>query len=562
MIAADIKKRFDHLVTQRKTLDDTLQAIERFVVPHRGEFFRPMQTEHEVDWRRREIYDSTAVDACEMLASSLQGSLTSPSTIWFNVIFRTDELNEDQEAREWLEQCRLRIYQALLDSNFNLESAEFYLDLVSFGTSILFEEAQNDDPKQWEGIDFQAAPVRDCYFEMGHKNQVINYYRRFTWTPLQIIDKFGDKTPQSVKDKAKNPNSNDNRMDVIFCVFERKNKAHNLNAVDNNGQPIILAPVERAFGWKWVMHEGGEQLGNEGGYYENPVFVARFRKTSGSQWGYSPAHIALSDILTLNALTEETLEALGKVVDPSTIVTSRNLISDLDLGRGGLTVVTDIEGIKPYESRARFDIGELRIDRLQSSINRAFRVDQLQLKDSPAMTATEANIRYELMNRLLGPALGRLQADYLDPLIIRTFYILRRAGKLPAMPDIVRELQGEFDVQYVGPLPRAQRQEVVQSTNQWLANNLALIEVKPEILDIPDFDMIARDTAQMAGLPAKYLNSTSKVKTIRQEREQAEQRMQEAAIAQQEGEAMQAQGQGQASLNEAEQPGELNVNAG
>lgn len=543
MEASEIKKRFDALESQRKTLDDTLQVIERYVVPHRGEFFRPLENEQEVEWRRRDIYDSTAVDACETLAASMQGNLTSATTMWFGMTFRNNLLSEDQAAQEWLEECGKRIYQSLSDSNFNLESSEFYLDLTSFGTAVIFEEAETEDKNNWKGLDFQAAPLRDCYFEMTHKNQVKRFYRRYQWTPLQIVDKFGIDTPTKIQEEVKRQDSNNRKYNIVFCVYEREDKKQNIDSTKT------LSALERPFGWKWVMHETGEQIGKEGGYYEQPAFVARWRKTSGSQWGYSPAHIVLSDILTLQELTEETLESLGKAIDPSTLTTERNLMSDLDIGRGGLTVVKDIDGIKVHESRARFDVGELRIDRLQESIRRAFRVDQLELKNSPAMTATEVQVRYELMQRLLGPTLGRLQADFLDPLINRTFKILYRAGLLPETPESVVKANAELDIEYIGPLPRAQRQEVVLATNQWLANNIGLVDVKPEVLDNIDFDAITRDTAALAGLPAKYLVPTDKVTQVREERAAEERELKQNAMAQQEGEAMKAQGEGQEAMN-------------
>lgn len=545
MKSIEIKKRFDSLVTGRKTLDDTLQVIEEFVVPHRGEFFRPMESEHEVNWRRRNIYDSTAVDANETLSSSLQGSLTSPSVKWFALGFREKELNEDHDAMVWLEDCENRMFQALIDSNFNLESAEFYLDLTSYGTAIIVEEAESED--EWKGIDFQAAPIRDCYFEMDHKNNVLRFYRQYSWNPLQVIDKFGETdTPKVVKDKLKAHDSNDVKFKIILCIYERRDK------IENKESSSVLADSERPYGWKWVLHQDGSQIGKEGGYYEMPAFVARWRKTTGSQWGYSPAHIALSDILTLNELTEETLEALGKVIDPTTLVTERNMLSDLDLGRGGMSVVKDIDGIKTHESGARFDVGELKTERLQASIQRAFRVDQLEMKDSPAMTATEVNVRYELMQRLLGPTLGRLQADYLDPLINRTFRIMMRAGQFSKMPDVVKEAKGELDVEYIGPLPRAQRQEVVQATNAWLGGIASLVEIFPEVKDLPDVDKIGRETAKMSGLPSKFLRSDAAVKKIRDGRAEQEKAMIEAETGKLQGESMEAQGKGAKVLQEAQ----------
>ena len=538
----DIKKRFNALVENRKTLEDTYQVVERFVVPFRGEFFKPMTEEQEVDWRRREIFDSTAIMACQTLASSMQGALTSPSVKWFTLGFRQDELNHDNESMRWIEQCENKLYEALQDSAFNLEASEFYLDLSSYGTSVLVEEV-DDDTEEWKGIDFSAAPIVDVYFEMDHKGAVKILYRRLKWLPLQIMDKFGpDNCPDwviSAHEKAAST-----KIEIIFCVYPRKDK---MDADTSK----FLATKERPYGCKYIFHQDNTMIGEEGGKYEMPAFIARFRKVAGSRWGHSPAFVCLTDILTLNQLTEETLEALGKVVDPSTIVTERGLLSDLDLGRGGLTVAKSKDDIWAYESKARFDVGELKIDRLQTSINRAFFVDQLQLKESPAMTATEVQVRYELMQRLLGPTLGRLQQDFLDPLISRTFNILMRAGRLPEPPELVQELQAEYDVQYIGPLPRAQRMQVVESINQFIAGIAGIAELFPEALDIPDIDEMAREVAKLSGVPSKLIRDEKSVKAERDKKEAQKEKMEAAMQAQQAGRAAQEVGAGAMAMDEA-----------
>ena len=535
-----IKKRFDSLVQNRKTLEDTFQVVEKFVVPFRGEFFKPMTEEQEVEWRRREIFDSTAIMACQTLASSMQGSLTSPSVKWFTLGFRQDELNHDNESMRWIEECENKVYEALQDSAFNLEASEFYLDLSSYGTSVLVEEV-DDDTTEWKGIDFSAAPIVDVYFEQDSKGRVKILYRRLKWLPLQIIDKWGeDKVPEWVKtahEKAANT-----KIEIIFCVYWREDKKE----ADTSK---FLATAERPFGCKYIFHKDGSMIGDEGGKYEMPAFVARFRKVAGSRWGHSPAFVCLSDILTLNQLTEETLEALGKVVDPSTIVTERGLLSDLDLGRGGLTVARSKDDIWAYESKARFDVGELKIDRLQQSINRAFFVDQLQLKESPAMTATEVQVRYELMQRLLGPTLGRLQQDFLDPLIERTFNILMRAGRLPEPPEFVVESKAEYDIQYIGPLPRAQRMQIVESINQFVGNMAQVAEIFPQVLDIPDMDEIAREVARLSGVPTKLIRNEKDVKAERDKKAEAQAKMQAAAAAQEAGKAAQEVGKGAQAMD-------------
>ena len=537
-----IKKRYDSLVENRKSLEDTYQVIEKFVVPFRGEFFKPMSDEQEVDWRRREIFDSTAVMACQTLASSMQGALTSPAVKWFTYGFRQEELNHDNGAMQWIETCERKVYNALQDSAFNLEAAEFYLDLSSFGASVLVEEV-DDETEEWKGIDFSAAPIVDVYFEMDRHENVKILYRRLKLLPLQIIDKFGKEAcPQWVMEAHEK--ASHTKIEIIFCVYHREAK----KGADTSK---YLAPAERPYGCKYVFHKDASMIGEEGGKYEMPAFIARFRKVAGSRWGHSPAFVCLSDILSANQLQEEIFEALGKVIDPSTVVTERGLLSDLDLGRGGLTVAKSKDDIWAYESKARFDVGELKLDRLQASINQAFFVDQLQLKDSPAMTATEVQVRYELMQRLLGPTLGRLQQDFLDPLLQRTFNILMRAGRLPDPPQIVIDMQAEYDIQYIGPLPRAQRMQIVESINQFIGNIAAVAEVFPQVLDIPDMDEIAREVARLSGVPAKLIRDE---KTVAKERKiKAEkQALAEAAIqAEQEGAALKAVGEGTQAMDKA-----------
>ena len=190
MDAVLIRQRFDALESQRKTLDDTLQIIEKYVTPYRGEFFKPLTSMLEVEWRRRFIYDSTAVVACDTLASKIHTNLTSPSIRWFELRFRNEELNDQQGAKEWLEEVQNNIWQALLESDFNMEIAEAYLDLCSFGTAVLFEEEISDE--EWEGLAFTTIPVRDAYFEMGADDNLLRVYRRLQYTLIQLTDKFPD----------------------------------------------------------------------------------------------------------------------------------------------------------------------------------------------------------------------------------------------------------------------------------------------------------------------------------------------------------------------------------
>lgn len=535
-----IVSTLDALSSVRKTVEEHWQLIERFVCPGRGKFFQDEKSEHELTWRRRELYDSTAPMAAQTLAASIHGALTSAAIRWFDYQFRQEHLNKNQEAMKWVEECAEISYQTLQDSNFNLEASELYLDLVNYGTGTLVEEAVSETT--WEGIEFRSIPQKEAYFQLKFNKEVIRLFRKMEMTPIQIVDKFGPQgCPTDICEAANRPGSVDEKHAVIFAIYERpENKG-----ADTSG---LLAPEARPFGWKYVLKTGAVQLGESGGFYEMPAFVPRWRQMSGSSWGYSPAMLALPDILTLNQLVELILRSSEKVVDPATITTERGIIGALDLEPAGLTVVRSMDQIKPYESGARFDVSSMQRDDLRRSIRSVFHVDQLELKESPAMTATEVQVRYEMMQRLLGPTLGRLQNDFLDPLVTRTFRLLHRAGQLPPIPNIVAEMQGELDVQYTGPLVRAQRMQDVESMERWLGSIGAAAEVFPEMLDLVDSDAYGRNLARELGMPKKNMRSEAQVLAIREARQKAQANAAKAAQVEAEGNAAEALGKGGEAL--------------
>jgi hypothetical protein len=531
MTPDNIKRRLAILESERSNIQSVWDVIERFVAPYRGSFFNDNRQENAVEWRKRDVYDSTAIDAAQILASSIHGSLTSPSIRWFDLRFRNDELNANVTYRAWLEEVAKRIYAALQDSNFNLEINEVYTDLVTFASSpIIMEEGDNDE------LVFNSIPVKECFFEEDHNGQVVSFYRRLSWSPVTMAERFGvDALPQNVREALEsNSDARSTRQDVIFCVYKRV-------LGPNESEADIFKPMAesiRPYQYKYIIRKCGSIL-KSGGYYERPVFIPRWRKTSESKWGNSPSFTALPDILTLNQLVELILKATEKVVDPAIITTERGLLSDVNLGAGELTVVRNIDDLKPFESRARFDVSELQREKLQASIRSAFYVDQLQLKQSPAMTATEVQVRYELMQRLLGPTLGRIQNDLLSPIIERSFNILYRKGRFPDMPEglSLRDL----DIEYVGPLSRAQKVDTAAAAERWLATMAGLAQYDPTVLDVLDTDTIARDMADVLNVPAKYILDQAKVTSKRKKREQVQARAQQAELAKVEGEAAQAQ---------------------
>jgi len=187
---------------------------------------------------------------------------------------------------------------------------------------------------------------------------------------------------------------------------------------------------------------------------------------------------------------------------------------------------------------------------LTESIRKAFYADQLELKESPQMTATEVNVRYELMQRLLGPTFGRLKTDLLDPIVERAFNIMYRAGKLPEIPEGLGD--AELDVNYTGPLARSQKYEESTAIQQYVMLTAQIADIYPDALDIIDVDGAMRTMALLQGVPAKALKSKTEVEELREARKQQQEAAMQTQQAQEAGAAMQSVGQGAQAMGDAD----------
>jgi hypothetical protein len=275
-----------------------------------------------------------------------------------------------------------------------------------------------------------------------------------------------------------------------------------------------------------------------------PAYVARWEVTDESMWGNGPAHYAIADILTLNQLVELDIRSREKIIDPAILYAERALINTLDLGPGAQNAVRDPDKIKAFESAARFDAVESSVVRLQMAVQRYFYIDQLELKESPAMTATEVQVRYELMQRLLASTMARLKEDFLDPLLQRTFNLLYRAGELGRLPDGLN--MTEYDIAYIGPLSRSMRFDEAASIERWITQLRMIAETGGEaekVMLVPDFDKIARRAAENLDLPTELTRDPAVVEEEMDQLRQERQRQASAEAAQAEAAAAKDLGQ-------------------
>jgi hypothetical protein len=508
-------QRWDDMKSEQRLWLPIWQELSDYIQPRKGNIaFKRSSAQQQTD----RLFDSTAPHACELLAASMQGALTSAAFRWFSYAIRNVDLKDHQDAAVLIEECSNDSFEAINESNFASESHELYLDAPCFGTGgIIVEEREPSRIVPAGSLRFIALPPGSFCIDENKDGLVDTVYREFMLSARAAADFFGKDALGKQVQSALAQNSNE-RFPFIQAIYPRSDFALNLGR--------RLPAPKKPYGSVWIDVQGRVTL-RTSGYDEQPAMIPRWTKTTGEIYGRGPGFVALPDIKTLNKAVELKLKAWAKIVDPPLMVRSEAVVGQVQLRSAGLTYVRDMDSIKPLtELGGDLKTADMEEEKIRKAIQRMFFSDQLQLQDGPQMTAYEVQVRYELMQRVLGPTLGRLQVEYLNPLINRIFWIRFRAS---AKNSPYRQLDAwckkngvALDVEYEGPLAKAQRLAESTAMQRFWQIVLPLTEAKPEILDNVDFDYMIREHADSVGTPAKMLRSPEGVQQVRDARQQAQ----------------------------------------
>jgi len=516
------KKRLAQMETDRQIWEDHWQEILDYVMPRKADItFIRAKGERRTDI----LFDSTAITANNLLAASLQGTLTSPSLQWFNIKLRNPEFMQDRDVQLWLEDSARRMYNVFNETNFNTEVHELYLDMTSIGTGCIFIE-EGKTGFETSKLHFNTLHIAEFYVKENIDGYIDTVYRKYKLSARQAIQEFGaenigEKIMQAAADKP----------DKMF------NFIHAVEPLEDYERALGKATTKLPFHSCHICIED-KMVTRASGYQEMPYLVPRWAKATGEIYGRSPSYNALPDIKTLNKAVEIGLKAWAKAIDPPLLVQDDGVIGKVRMTPGGITVIRNDAAIKPLQIGSNWQITDMKENQLRTAIRQAYYSDQLQLQDGPQMTATEVQVRYELMQRLLGPTLGRFQSEFLNPLIERVFGIMFRANAFSPAPEIISGQN--IDVEFIGPLARSQRMEEATAVERLYELAMQLAQADPSVLDIINSDVAIRMRAELLGVPKTVLRGVDEVAEIRQMREQMAAQQQQAEQAQQMANTMQS----------------------
>lgn len=478
----------------------------------------------DVQSKKIRILDDTAADSSRILSSAIVSGTTPANSLWFGL----DAGQESDDENRWLDESSRIVFENIHGANFDSAAFECCVDIVGAGWFVLYiEEAEEG------GYHFEQWPLGQCFISASKSGGPADtIYREIELTVEQLVAEYGIENVSSKVSDAYQNEKYDDKFSVVQAIYPRQ--IHAVNGRMSKSLPFASCHVE--VGEKHTLRESG--------YHEFPCVIPRWMLVPGSPYATGAMAQALGSIRTLNDIKAMELMNLDMAAAGMYVAEDDGVLNPqaVKIGPRKIIVANSVESIKPLAPAGDFNVVFSSEDRLQSAIRKALLADQLQPQNGPTMTATEVHVRVQLIRQLLGPIYGRLQAEYLQPLVTRCFGIAYRAGILGQAPESLQDRV--FTVKYLGPLARAQRLEDVSAMDRMEATLMQEAQADQTVLDLYDFEEAARERSNFLGVPQRVMRSAESVQKLRDERANAQKSQQQ----QQAGMQMQ-QTAGEAAIN-------------
>lgn len=522
--AAEVCRRLDMMKADRRPHEPVWRDCYLHTHPMRSHGFDELiKDAQQADTRQSDLIDTTGTESADLLTSNIASGMTPPNSLWFEMDAGTGQA--DDAAKRWLSNAARLIWTNIHASNFDAESVDALTDAVDAGWFVLYvEEAPGG------GYRFEQWPLSECFIASTEPSGRVNVvYREYELTAQQAVSEYGedkvsDKTRKLAQDK---PNE---KIKFVHAIEPRR-----VSVVGGARMARNLPIASR------IVEVAAKKLVRESGYHEMPCVVPRWHRIPGSPYAVGQAFKALPAMRQINAICRMELASLDLAIAGMWIAEDDGVLNPrtVRIGPRKIVVANSVDSMKPLQPGSDFNVTFSKIEQIQAQIRKIMMADQLQPQDGPAMTATEIHVRVGLVRQMLGPIYGRLQAEYLQPLIERCFGIMYRAGVLGQAPESLQRTG--FAVRYIGPLARAQKLEDVTAVQRLYEMGLGMQPVAPEVFDNIDHDEAFREVAENLGVPQRTLRPVADRDAVRDQRQEAQQQaaeqQQAAALTQSAGDA-------------------------
>jgi hypothetical protein len=484
--------RFERAKQIRQPWESEFQEAYDYTMPMKESLFASTTGHRRTD----KILDETGVVALAECTSRIQAGLIPPFGRWAGLEAGSDvEPDQRHDVNAQLEQVTDVIFEVLAESNLNQEAPEAIQEcLLSLGC-LEVEEGDALNP-----IIFKAIPIPRLWVDVGPDDRLCAYYfaNRYRLSQLRV------RYP---------------RADIPAALIDAYEKCH-----DGGDDPLVpvVEEIRRDYAqpneerWiKTVVAEGEKAvLATE--KYEGvgscPYIGFRWAKVAGESWGRGPLLNAMPAIRTCNLTIELILENAEMAITGISTVEDDGVVNvdAITLVPGTLIpIAPGSGGIKNVPVGGNFDVAQLVLNDMRANIKRALFNEMLGNPGKTPMSATEVTERTADLARQIGAAFGRLQAEFVQPLLRRVIYILRKKG-LIEMPQVDGRV---IKIVATSPLSRAQNMQDILQFQQY--GDLITAQFGPQMknLIVDGFEGAAW-LAEKFGVPTKLNRKPAEAKQL------------------------------------------------
>lgn len=504
------------LKAQRVNFNTTWDRIARVVLPTATSGFTSTLAQGQN--LNRDIYDSTAQMALPRFAAAIDTLVTPQTSKWHQLAPKSARLRRDTGVTTFLSDLNDLLFKVRYSprANFASRANENYMSLGAFGTGITYVH------DAMPGIRYRSMNLAETWIDTDADGTVNRLFNQREYKLHQLVDHpiWGPKIPESLKgDYEKNRQK---PIKVCKAVYPRQ-------SYDPKGKSRMDMPFASC---TFVVSAPGDDpvILEEGGYRKFPFGVSRYMTAPNEVYARGPAHDALADILTLQAMARTTLRYGELVTDPVWLAADEDAIDPFSARSGAINYgylgpdgTPRVQALRP-DGDPRFGLEIM--DQRRQAVNGAFLVTLFQVlveNTSDRKTATEVMELVREKGALLGPVGGRLRTEYLGPMIERELDILFAAGviKPEDVPRALLDEDGDIDIEYDSPLTRAMRAEEGVGILRTLEVATQLANVDPNVVKKINAARALDRLAEINGAPPDILFSDEQMQAaVDDEKEQ------------------------------------------
>ena len=514
------------LSNRRASWEKNVESAMELVMPHRAKMSVDTSMKNYSPSRNRK--DGTATASLQLLANGLLGNVCSQKSTWFKLNLENTMAEKASGVGQWLDDVTSVFYHIFNQSSFYSGAWQIFTDAGGSGLGqhrnrclyqgkSLYGVMYVGENLKKQSVDFVPYHPKGCYLATDARGVVDTHFHKFVLSARDIVKDYGkENLTKDFVDKAKkNPWA---MFELTQAVFPREDR-----------DIYKMDAINKEYASLHVLHSG-QKLCRESGYDSFPYSIWRYEHASDDEYPWSPTLTGYPDIDRLNKISKATTDVAQLAAQPPFVVPPE---------------LHDSFEIKPRFKLKAFDMNRIPVQLGTFGTGYPISVDReqhyqemvkqhyftnfflmLSAASGQNMTATQVLEMQGEKATVIGGMVSRLTQEFFDPLFDRVFMIAARNGWIPEPPEALLELGGQVAIDYIGPLPMAQKRllEINGPVNA-LQNFLPLTEVWPELRHIIKPYDLGKKMLVSGGMPHAITRTEKEFNQIVQQ----EQRDQQAA---------------------------------